>query len=127
MARWHLRSHRKPTGGLLFSHRKKKKHERGTEFLQTRVGKDKKKTVKSLGGNRKVKLLSIEKINVAVKGKVKTAKIASVLENHANPHFVRRNVLTLGGVVKTDIGNVRITSRPGQDGVVNGVLIEEKK
>ena len=127
MARWHLRSHRKSTGGLLFSNRKKKKHERGTKFLQTRVGKEKKKTVKSLGGNRKVKLLSSEKINVAVKGKVKTAKISSVIENHADVHFVRRNVLTLGGIVKTDLGNVKITSRPGQDGVINGILVEEKK
>jgi len=127
MARWHLRSQRKATGGLLNRHKKKKKRERGTEFLQTRIGGEKKKIVKSLGGNKDVKLLSIDKINVAIKGKVKPAKISSVLENHANPHYVRRNVLTLGGIVKTDLGNVKITSRPGQDGVVNGILIEEKK
>ena len=127
MARWHLRSHRKSTGGLLNSHKKKKKFERGSEFLDTRIGKEKKKTVKALGGNMKIKLLSIEKINVAHKGKIKTAKISSVVENHANPHYVRRNVLTKGGIVKTDLGNVKITSRPGQDGVINGILVEEKK
>ena len=107
--------------------RKKKKHERGSVFLETKVGKEKKKPVKSLGGNRKTKLLIAEKINVAHRGKVKSAKIVSVLENHANPHFVRRNILTRGGIVKTDLGNVRITSRPGQDGIINGVLVEEKK
>ena len=127
MARWHLRSHRKETGGLLNSFRKKKKHERGSKFLETRVGTEKKKSVKSLGGNRKTKLLSTEKINVVHKGKTKSAKISSVLENHANPHFVRRNILTKGGIVKTDLGNVRITSRPGQDGIINGILVEEKK
>ena len=127
MARWHLRSHRKPTGGLLNKFKKKRKHERGSKFLDTKVGKEKKKTVKALGGNRKVKLLSIENINVAHKGKTKKAKASSVIENHANPHYVRRNVITKGAILKTDIGNVRVTSRPGQDGVVNGILIEEKK
>ena len=29
-----------------------------------------------------------------------------------------------GAVVETEIGKVKITSRPGQKGIVNGVLIE---
>lgn len=127
MARWHLRSHRKSTGGLINSHKKKKKYERGSEFLDTRIGKEKKKPVKVLGGRTKIKLLSTDKINVAHRGKIKTAKISSVVENNANPHYVRRNVLTKGGIVKTDLGSVRITSRPGQHGVINGILIEENK
>jgi len=35
------------------------------------------------------------------------------------------NVITKGAIVKTELGLVRVTSRPGQHGVVNGVLIEE--
>ncbi|MCK4550975.1 MAG: 30S ribosomal protein S8e, partial [Candidatus Aenigmarchaeota archaeon] len=47
-----------------------------------------------------------------------------VLENKANPHFIRQKLLTKGAVVKTDAGKVKITSRPAQDGVVNGVVVE---
>ncbi len=126
MARWHLRSHRKPTGGLLNRFRKKRKYERGSEFLETKIGKDKKKILRGLGGNKKIKLLSVERVNVSQKGKTKTVNISSVLENTANPHYVRRNVVTKGAIVKTEIGNVKITSRPNHDGVVNGILVEKK-
>ena len=51
-------------------------------------------------------------------------EILTVLENSANTHFVRRNIVTKGAVVETEIGKVKITSRPGQKGIVNGVLIE---
>jgi small subunit ribosomal protein S8e len=126
MARWHLRPNRKPTSGLLNRSRKKRAYERGSEFLETRIGKEKKKIVKTLGGNRKVKLLMAEKVNVAHKGKITQAKISTVTENPADPHYVRRNVITRGAIVKTDFGMVKITSRPGQHGVLNGVLVEEK-
>jgi small subunit ribosomal protein S8e len=56
---------------------------------------------------------------------MKVAKIITVVQNQANPHFVRRNIMTKGAVVKTDIGLVRITSRPGQDGTLNGVLVKK--
>lgn len=55
--------------------------------------------------------------------KMQIAEILGVIENHANDHFVRRNIITKGAVVETNLGQVKITSRPGQDGVVNGVLI----
>ena len=54
-------------------------------------------------------------------------EIKDVLENPANPHYVRRDIITKGAIVITDIGKARITSRPGQHGVVNAVLIEEEK
>ncbi|HOZ42392.1 MAG TPA: 30S ribosomal protein S8e, partial [Methanoculleus sp.] len=34
-----------------------------------------------------------------------------------------RSLLTKGAVIRTDVGRARIVSRPGQDGVVNAVLI----
>ena len=46
------------------------------------------------------------------------------MENHADPNYVRRNILTRGAIIKTDIGNARILNRPGQSGVVNAILIE---
>ena len=48
----------------------------------------------------------------------------TVLENGANSHFVRRNIITKGAIVETEIGKAKITPRTGQKGIVNGVLIE---
>ncbi len=57
-------------------------------------------------------------------GATKKAKIETVEENSANPNYVRRNLLTKGAIIKTEIGRARIVSRPGQDGVINAVLLE---
>ena len=43
--------------------------------------------------------------------------------NSANPNYVRRNIITKGAIVETPEGNAKVTSRPGQDGVINGILI----
>ena len=51
------------------------------------------------------------------------SKIKTVTENTANRHYVRRNIITMGSVVETELGKARITSRPGQDGTVNAVLL----
>jgi small subunit ribosomal protein S8e len=53
------------------------------------------------------------------------AKILMVVGNPANRHFVRRNILTKGCIIETDKGKARVLSRPGQEGVVNAVLIQE--
>jgi len=57
-------------------------------------------------------------------GKAQKVKIETVEENGANPNYVRRNLLTKGAIIRTEIGRARIVSRPGQDGVINAVLIE---
>jgi small subunit ribosomal protein S8e len=127
MVQWHLRSKRSPTGKLLKRFRKKRRMDRGDDFILTKIGQRKVKKTKARGGNVKLRLASIDKINVAdPKNKVvKTAKIITVVKNPANPHYTRMNVITKGAIVKTELGLVRVTSRPGQHGVVNGVLIEE--
>ena len=43
MVMWHLRSGRKSTSGRLRRLRKKRKMDRGSEFLEIRIGKEKKK------------------------------------------------------------------------------------
>ncbi len=58
-------------------------------------------------------------------GNVTKVEIETVLENPANPNYVQRNILTKGAIISTEKGKAKITSRPGQDGVVNAVLIEE--
>ncbi len=129
MTKWHLRSKRKPSGGKLKPLRKKRKFERGSGFLETRIDERRVKMKRTAGDERKIKLLSADKANVidTKTGKSVTTKILSVEENQANPHYVRRNIITKGAVIKTEAGLARVTSRPGQDGVINAVLIEEKK
>jgi small subunit ribosomal protein S8e len=51
--------------------------------------------------------------------------MTTVTANPANKNFVRRNILTKGAVVATGGWQGKITSRPGQDGDVNAVLIEQ--
>ena len=85
MTRWHLRPHRKSTGGLLNSYRKKKRYERGSKFLESKLGEHRNKIVTCTGGNVKTKLISADKVNVAKKGKARQVKIESVLENPTNP------------------------------------------
>ncbi len=109
--------------------RKKKKFERGSEFHEVKIGKRNVKVCRGLGGSLKLRLLSVEKINVAdpKTKKISRVKVLSVEKNPANPHYVRRNIITKGAIVRTEIGLAKVTSRPGQDGIVNAVLVEEKK
>ncbi len=128
MVKWHWRSRRKPTGGLLNNNRKKRKADRGSAFLETKIGKKRVKVVHSKGGGSKLNLLSDQFMNVANKdGKISKSKVLSVVENTANTNYVRRNIITKGAVVKTELGLAKITSRPGQSGILNGILVEGKK
>ncbi|MCK5062874.1 MAG: 30S ribosomal protein S8e [Candidatus Aenigmarchaeota archaeon] len=120
----HIRSKRKPTSGLYKTHRKKKSYEVGREFTKTTIGEKKVRVVRGLGGNTKIVLRQDTKVNVIVKGKGKVETVSKVVENKANPQFIRSGIVTKGAVVETKAGKVRITSRPGQDGVFNGVVVE---
>ncbi|MFZ0829994.1 MAG: 30S ribosomal protein S8e, partial [Thermoplasmata archaeon] len=51
------------------------------------------------------------------------AKVLTVRENKANPNYVQRNIITRGALVETDLGLVEVRSRPGQDGVLNGIRV----
>ena len=39
-------------------------------------------------------------------------------------NYVRQNIITKGAVIMTDAGKARVTSRPGQSGSINAVLID---
>jgi small subunit ribosomal protein S8e len=129
MVKWQGRSRTKPSGGRIWPSRKKRKREMGSEFVETKVGAAKRILHRVSGGGQKSKLLAADVANVTdpKTGQTKPAKIIRVIENPADPHFVRRNVLTKGAVIETELGRARITSRPGQIGTINAVLIEEPK
>ena len=107
--------------------RGKKKFELGREAAETKIGDRKSRKIRTQGGNHKVRLATDTKINVVnpENNKMESTEILNVIENEANPNFVRRNIITKGAVVETSLGNVRVTSRPGQHGIINGVLIAE--
>jgi len=122
--KWQGRSRRKYTGAKIKAYRSKRKLELGREPADTRLGDVKIKMVSTRGGNSKVRLFQCNIVNVTdTGGKTQKTTIEKVFSNEANEHYVRRNILTKGSVIRTPIGNARITSRPGQDGVVNAVLL----
>lgn len=127
MAIWQGRSKRKPTGGRLKKSRGKRKYELGREAAETRIGERKMRIIRTMGGNRKFRLVTDTHINVVDPdtNKVEVAEILNVVENKANPHFVRRNIITKGAIVETGKGLARVTSRPGQHGILNGILIKK--
>ena len=129
MAHWHGISRRKSSGGRLkrpSSYRGKRRTEIASEKQFTMIGDTSRKCYRKRAGSQSVRVLFDSVINVADKktGKVTQATLQSVSENAADPNYVRRNIMTKGAVVETDKGPVRITSRPGSHGVINGVLIE---
>ncbi|MCL2863086.1 MAG: 30S ribosomal protein S8e [Methanimicrococcus sp.] len=125
--RWQGASKRTYTGGKRIASRSKRKFEIGREFAETRIGPAKNKNVATRGGNRKVRLLSDRSINVTDQktGKTQRATAETVTGNAANKHYIRRNIMTKGTIVRTNLGLVKVTSRPGQDGVINGILLNE--
>ena len=128
MAIWHGERGRKKTGGKIHLARKKKKRELGCLPIHTRIGEEKRKKIRTKGGNIKVKAYTVEFANVldpATKT-AKKVKILDVLENKANPQFIRSKILTKGAIIKTEIGRARVTSIPSQHGIVNAILVEEK-
>ncbi|MEJ2251272.1 MAG: 30S ribosomal protein S8e [Candidatus Lokiarchaeota archaeon] len=125
MARSQARSKRKFTGKKYKYFRKKRKHELSRTPINTEIGKEHKKKQRILGGNYKLKLFSTTQINVTdpSTNKSQKVKILRFESNKASKDLNRRHILTKGAVVETELGKVEITSRPGQHGVLNGILI----
>ena len=59
-------------------------------------------------------------------GKTTKVEILEVIRNPANVDYNRRRVLTKGTIIRTELGTAKIVSRPGQDGVMNAVVIAEE-
>jgi len=129
MALWQGSSKRLPTGGRRRLARKKRKFEIAREqqyaFVNTALKDNDVKLYRTKGRNQKVRILKAFIANVTnpKTGKTARSKIVTVKENGANPHFVTRNIVTRGAIVQTELGLARVMSSPGQDGVVNAVLV----
>ncbi|MBS7620775.1 30S ribosomal protein S8e [Candidatus Bathyarchaeota archaeon] len=130
MSVWHGDLHKKkPTGGKKRPYRGKRKYEQGSFPVETVLGEPKRKIERGRGGNIKVKVLSEKYACVTdlKTGKTEKAEILRVVKNPANVDYDRRGVITKGAIIETSLGLARVTSRPGQNGVINAALIGEEE
>ena len=105
--------------------RSKRKHQMGRTPTETLMGEIKKRTIDSRRKAKKTPALRLNLVNVTDSAKNVTfrAELQDVEMNPANMDYQRRKVITRGTIIKTSKGRARVTSRPGQDGILNAVLI----
>ncbi|MCD6428722.1 MAG: 30S ribosomal protein S8e [Desulfurococcales archaeon] len=118
---------RKITGGRRRPHRKKRKYELG-RFPTLTMLSDKEKIIvqRVRGGNVKVRVKRAAYANVTdpIEGTTKKVKILKIVKTPANREYARRGIITKGTIIETELGLAKVTSRPGQDGVINAILIK---
>lgn len=119
------RPKRKVSGGRYVNLRKKRLTDLASEPTLTGLGEAKKKIIRIRAGELKERLLMANTANVYDKKskKHKIAKIKTILENPANRHYVRRNIITKGSIIDTELGKARVTNKPGQEGAINAILV----
>ena len=127
MALWQGNSRRSRTGRRIRYARGKRKFEIGRERHLTTIGKPALKKVRTKGDNRKTRIKTTDLAFVIDPKNNKTTKteIISVAENSANIHYVRRNIINKGAIIETKLGKAKVTSRPGQSGTVNAILLSK--
>ena len=118
---------RKHTGGLIKHTRSRRSDEKDSFSVDTLLGDHSIRVKNSRGGNIKVSLVSDNSVNVIDKSNnsIKKVAITRVLKNPSNRDYERRGVITRGAILDTELGKVRVLSRPGQTGIINGILISE--
>ena len=118
---------RKPTGGLIKHTRSRRSDEKDSFSVDTLLGDHSIRVKNSRGGNIKVSLVSDNSVNVIDKStnSIKKVAITRVLKNPSNRDYERRGVITRGAILDTELGKVRVLSRPGQSGIIDGILINE--
>jgi len=118
---------RKASGGKYHKQRKKKLFAMPGLPRNVKLGEERKKKLRTRGGNLKTVLLASNKVNLIDKKthKAKLVKIKSIIDVPSNRYV--KDVLMKGTIIDTELGRARITNRPGQEGNVQGVLIETEK
>ena len=119
----------KPSGGKKHPYRKKRKFEQGTFPAETLIGEQKRRFVRGRGGNLKIKSLAEKQVCITdpKTGKTEKTEVLRVVKNPTNVDYDRRGVITKGAVIETPLGQARITSRPGQHGILNAILVASEK
>ncbi len=131
MGVYQWRDHKKRTGGKRnWYYKVKRKYAYGRPFVPAVLAEKEEHVVLKVRARSAEVKLRLRKTYFAIvsnpkTGKSKKVRIKAVLETPANREFARRNIIVKGAIIDTEIGKARVTSRPGQDGIVNAVLIEE--
>ena len=117
---------RKLTGGRKVAMRGRRKFEIDRYPNEAVVGPNQVVARRIRGNNSKVAFKSAEFANVIDQEnrRVTKSKILRVTKNPANRDYERRGVVSKGAIIESESGTARVVSRPGQDGVVNAVLIK---
>ncbi len=140
MTQWHTKASTKISGGKRMTLRRSDKRlawKGGDAALTTIAPSDddneeiEARVVEGLGSTEKIKLRHGKYATATEAGKANARKyeILSVVENPADAQFARRNIITKGAVLKAKDGasevHIRVTSRPGQNGSISGILIKD--
>jgi small subunit ribosomal protein S8e len=117
---------RKLTGGCKLAMRGRRKFEIDRYPNEAVVGATQIVARRTRGGNVKAAFKTAEFANIVDREakKVAKVKILKVTKNPANRDYERRGVISKGAMIETESGAAVVVSRPGQDGVVNAVLVK---
>ena len=117
---------RKSSGGRRKASRSRRKHEADSYPIEPVMGKNQVIVRRTRGYNLKFGTKTAEFANVVdpASRKISKVKITKVTANPSNKDYQRRGVITKGAVIETEAGTARVLSRPGQDGVINAVLVK---
>ena len=116
---------RKITGGIRHPLKTRQKFETDRYPNEALIGDQETSTRKTRGNNRKTALKTVSHVNLVLdNAKIKRSKIIKVLENATNNDYQRRGVITKGAILETENGKCKVVSRPGQDGIINAILVK---
>jgi len=115
----------KITGGIRHPLKTRQKFQIDRYPNEALMGEQETATRKTRGNNRKTALKTVNHVNLVLPdAKIKRSKIVRVLENQTNNDYQRRGVITKGAILETEDGKCKVVSRPGQNGVINAILVK---
>ena len=117
---------KKKTGGRRTQSRGRRIFQIDRYAAESQIGKEQKRIKPIRGTGIKIASITAEYANVSDKTtkKIIRSKIIKTIKNKSNRDYERRGVLTKGSTIETEHGIATITSRPGQDGVINCILVK---
>jgi small subunit ribosomal protein S8e len=117
---------RKLTGGRKVAMRGRRKFEIDRYPNEAVAGPAQIVVRRTRGKNNKVAFKTAEFANVIDQEnkKVFRSKILRVTKNPANRDYERRGVISKGALIEIENGTAKVVSRPGQDGVVNAIIVK---
>ncbi len=117
---------RKLTGGRKVAMRGRRKFEIDRYPNEAVAGPIQIVVRRTRGNNNKVAFKTVDFANVIDQEskKITKSKILRVTKNPANRDYERRGVISKGAIIEVENGTARVVSRPGQDGVVNAIMVK---